>query len=224
VFYSAKSNQKVIVPRLSLFRIRLALTHAQVKKRILVSTEADRYLRKLVSMDSELDWSGFEKYVANFEALRHCLLALRGVDSRTVGELYPGAIVGQDKSILELPIPISARHSVQYLKKLFVPSIQTAAANQNKVLVPRSGNAGCDVVIPFGADSFIFLECRYSATAGSSTVADAIKKHGLTDKSIQKETIPGTRVSDWLCIYTILAREWLYFLQMPSARKVSSTS
>jgi hypothetical protein len=182
----------MFVPRLSLFRIRLALTHARVKNRILVSTEADRYLRKLVGMDSELDWSGFEKYVANFEALRHCLLALRGVDSRKVGELYPGAVVGKDKSILGLSIPISARHAVLYLSKPFVPSIQTAAANQNKVLVPRSGNAGFDVVIPFGGDSFIFLECRYSATAGSSTVADAIKKNQLTQKSTQSSSIPCT--------------------------------
>jgi hypothetical protein len=224
VLHSTTSDDDYIVPRLSLFRIRLALLKADKDETFLISQDADDHLRKLVDMDSELDWSGFEKYVANFEALRHCLFALRGVDSRTVGQLYPGAIVGQDKSILDFPIPISSRHSVEYLTEPFVPSIQTAAANKNKVLVPRSGNAGCDVVIPFGGDSFIFLECRYSATAGSSTVADAIKKHGLTDRSIQKETIPGTRVSDWLCIYTILAREWFYFLQLPSALKVSSTS
>jgi hypothetical protein len=192
VLHSTDSGDPYIIPKISVFRLYQALKHAEIRGTVVVNAETDKYMRTLISIvpHTELDWSQFKSFVANIEALRLSFLALKGAKSMKLGDLYLGALVGNDKTILDMPIPICTRSSLEYLKEPFEPNIKTASTSKNKVLIMQSANSSVDIAIPFGDDSFIFLDFCTTKKANSSIAVYAGEKLKLIESLIQ--SIPST--------------------------------
>ena len=193
------------VPRLS-----SVILHSMLKSLArwrIVTPDIDITLGHILNLEWNFDWRVWRLFFAKHLALVTKVRAYAGIESVTVGDMFPRAAV-LDSSVLQTRIPTVIRQ-VTHVREHMTPRRSQAVQFANAIVVQSDTNPGFSVAMPFGANEWLLVQAIYSKkNATAITARDVLRKYcSIEDRQTK---LPGMFVCRSLLVAALCDDSFLF--------------